>query len=166
MLMIDQHRAHVRILFEQYISQIENRKALSQQILFPEILELSADDVLIFEQMLPDLQYLGFDFELQDNHSFNVKGVPENVGTGSVIDLLLVMLDKAKTTAEDLSTTMHESIAFSLAESSALKNGQRLSNEEMSDLIDRLFACANHNFTPDGKRIITIFTHEEIDKRF
>jgi DNA mismatch repair protein MutL len=166
MLMIDQHRAHVRILFEQYISQIENRKALSQQILFPEILELSADDVLIFEQMLPDLQYLGFDFEPQANHSFNVRGVPENVGTGSVIDLLLVMLDKTKTTAEDLSTTMHESIAFSLAESSALKNGQRLSNEEMSDLIDRLFACANHNFTPDGKRILTIFTHEEIDKRF
>jgi DNA mismatch repair protein MutL len=166
MLMIDQHRAHVRILFEQYISQIENRKALSQQILFPEILELSADDVLIFEQMLPDLQYLGFDFEPQGNHSFNVKGVPENAGTGSVIDLLLVMLDKAKTTAEDLSTTMHESIAYSLAESSALKNGQRLSNEEMSDLIDRLFASANHNFTPDGKRIITIFTHEEIDKRF
>lgn len=166
MLMIDQHRAHVRILFEQYISQIENRKALSQQILFPEILELSADDVLIFEQMLPDLQYLGFDFEPQANNSFNVRGVPENVGTGSVIDLLLVMLDKTKTTAEDLSTTMHESIAFSLAESSALKNGQRLSNEEMSDLIDRLFACANHNFTPDGKRILTIFTHEEIDKRF
>ncbi len=166
MLMIDQHRAHVRILFEQYISQIENRKALSQQILFPEILELSDDDVLIFEQMLPDLQYLGFDFEPQANHSFNVRGVPENVGTGSVIDLLLVMLDKTKTTAEDLSTTMHESIAFSLAESSALKNGQRLSNEEMSDLIDRLFACANHNFTPDGKKILTIFTHEEIDKRF
>ena len=166
MLMIDQHKAHVRILFEQYISQIENRKALSQQILFPEILELSADDVLIFEQMLPDLQYLGFDFEPQANHSFNVRGVPENVGTGSVIDLLLVMLDKTKTTAEDLSTTMHESIAFSLAESSALKNGQRLSNEEMSDLINRLFACANHNFTPDGKRILTIFTHEEIDKRF
>jgi len=166
MLMIDQHRAHVRILFEQYISQIENRKALSQQILFPEILELSADDVLIFEQMLPDLQYLGFDFEPEANHSFNVRGVPENVGTGSVIDLLLVMLDKTKTTAEDLSTTMHESIAFSLAESSALKNGQRLSNEEMSDLIDRLFACTNHNFTPDGKRILTIFTHEEIDKRF
>jgi len=166
MLMIDQHRAHIRILFEQYINQIENRKALSQQILFPELLELSADDALIFEQMLPDLQYLGFDFEPQANHSFNVRGVPENVGTGSVIDLLLVMLEKTKTTAEDLSTTMHESIAFSLAESAALKNGQRLSSEEMSDLIDRLFACTNHNFTPDGKRIITIFTHEEIDKRF
>jgi DNA mismatch repair protein MutL len=76
------------------------------------------------------------------------------------------MLDKTKTTAEDLSTTMHESIAFSLAESSALKNGQRLSSEEMSDLIDRLFACGNHNFTPDGKKTITVFSHEEIDKRF
>ncbi len=166
MLMIDQHRAHVRILFEQYVKQIENKKAISQQVLFPELLELSADDVLIFEQMLPDLQYVGFDFEPLDNHSFNVKGVPEKVGTGSVIDLLLVMLDKAKTTAENLTTAMHESIAHSLAESSALKNSQRLSNEEMSDLIDRLFACENHNFTPDGKKIITVFSHEEIDKRF
>jgi len=166
MLIIDQHRAHVRVLFELYINQIKNRKALSQQVLFPEVLELSADDDLIFEQMLPDLQYVGFDFEPLNNHSFNVKGVPEKVGTGSVIDLLLVMLDKAKTTAEDLTTTMHESIALSLADLAALKNGQRLSNEEMSDLIDRLFACENHNFTPDGKKIINIFTHEEIDKRF
>ena len=66
----------------------------------------------------------------------------------------------------DLSTTMHESIAFSLAESSALKNGPRLSSEEMSNLIDRLFACGNNNFTPDGKKTITVFSHEEIDKRF
>jgi len=55
---------------------------------------------------------------------------------------------------------------LSLAESSALKAGQHLSGEEMSDLIDRLFACANHNFTPDGKRIITIFTQDELEKRF
>ena len=166
MLMIDQHRAHIRILYDLFMSQIENRKALSQQVLFPEVLELSADEALIFEQLLPDLYHVGFDFESLGNHSYNVKGVPDQLGTASVIDLLLNMLDKAKTTAEDLTTAMHESIALSLAEVSSLKAGQRLANEEMSDLIDRLFACSNHNVTPDGKKIMSIFTHEEIEKRF
>lgn len=166
MLMIEQHRAHIRILFDTFISQIENRKAFSQQVLFPEVLELSADDALIFEQMMPDLHYVGFDFEPLGNNSFDVKGVPDKMGTGSSIDLLLIMLDKAKNTAEDLTASMHASIALSLAESLALKTGQRLTNEEMSDFIDRLFACENHNFTPEGKKIMTILTHEEIEKRF
>ena len=166
MLMIDQHRAHIRILFDQFISQIENRKALSQQVLFPEILELSADDELFFHQMMPDLHFIGFEFDELGNHAFNVKGVPDQIGGGSVIDLLLTMLDNAKTTAENLTVTMHESIALSLAEASALKSGQRLTNEEMNDLIERLFCCSNHNVTPDGKKIMTIFTGDEIEKRF
>jgi len=166
MLMIDQHRAHIRILFDLFMSQMENRKALSQQVLFPEVLELSADDALIFEQLLPDLYHVGFDFETMGNHTYHVKGVPDQLGTASAIDLLLTMLDKARTTAEDLKAGMHASIALSLAEASALKTGQHLSNEEMSDLIDRLFACANHNVTPDGKKIMSIYTYEEIEKRF
>jgi len=166
MLMIDQHRAHIRILFDTFMSQIQNRKALSQQVLFPELLELSADEGLIFEQLLPNLYHVGFDFESQGNHSYNIKGIPNQLGTASVIDLLLNMLDKARTTAEDLTVKMNESISLSLAEASSLKAGQRLTNEEMSDLIDRLFACENHNFTPDGKKIMTIFSHEEIEKRF
>ena len=165
MLMIDQRRAHIRILFEMFISQIENRKALSQQVLFPEILELSADEALIFEQIMPDLHYVGFDFEVIDNHTFSVKGIPDQLGTGSVIDLLMNILDKAKTTAEDLSAGMNVSIALTLAEASAIKYGQRLSNVEMNDLIDRIFVFDNHNVTPDGKKIMTIYTSEEIEKR-
>lgn len=166
LLMIDQHRAHVRVLFDLFLSQMENRQAVSQQVLFPETLELTADNALIFELMIPDLNRLGFDFELLENHSYSVKGVSAHVGTGSVMDLLLGMLDKAKTTAEVISANLHETIALSLAEASSLKTGQRLTNEEMSDLIDRLFACGNHNFTPDGKKIMTIFTGEELEKRF
>jgi DNA mismatch repair protein MutL len=166
LLMIDQHRAHIRILFDSFLSQIENSKGVSQQVLFPEILELSADDALHFEQILPDLQHAGFEFEALENHSYSVKGVPAQTGTGSVIDLLLEMLDKVKTTALDPTASIHETISLSLAEASSLKAGQRLSSEEMSDLIDRLFACANHNFTPDGKKIMTIFDQDELEKRF
>jgi len=164
--MIDQQRAHTRILFDLFLSQIENSRGISQQVLFPEVLELSPEDALFFEQIVPDLQQLGFEFESLENHSFNVKGIPAYVGTSSVIDLLLDMLEKAKTNANDPATSMHETISFSLAESSSLKAGQRLTNEEMSDLIDRLFACANHNFTPDGKKIMTVYTQDELEKRF
>ena len=166
LLMIDQQRAHTRILFDLFLSQIENSRGISQQVLFPEVLELSPEDALFFEQIVPDLQQLGFEFESLENHSFNVKGIPAHVGTSSVIDLLLDMLEKAKTTANDPATSMHETISFSLAESSSLKAGQRLTNEEMSDIIDRLFACANHNFTPDGKKIMTVYTQDELEKRF
>jgi len=166
LLMIDQHRAHTRILFDLFLSQIENSKGSSQQVLFPEILELSADDALFFEQIIPDLQHVGFEFETMENHTYSVKGVSSHVGTGSVIDLLLEMLDKAKTTAQNPTASIHEAISLSLAEASSIKSGQRLSSEEMSDLIDRLFACSNHNFTPDGKKIMTIFSQDELEKRF
>ncbi len=166
MLIIDQCRAHIRILYDLFISQIENRNALSQQVLFPEVLELSADDAFIFELMIPDLYSVGFDFEILENQTFNVKGIPDQLGTGSVIDLLHIMLHKAKTTGDDFTAAMHTIIALSLAEASALKKGQRLTNEEMCDLIDRLFACKNHNYSPDGKKIMTIFTYEEMENRF
>ena len=166
LLMIDQHRAHVRILYDSFLSQMENSRGLSQQVLFPEVLELNADDAQFFEQIIPELQHVGFEFEPVENNSFNVKGVSSQVGTSSVIDLLLDILDKAKTTASDHTTDLHESISLSLAQSSSLKAGQKLTNEEMTDLIDSLFACTNHNFTPDGKKIMTIFTHEEFEKRF
>ena len=166
LLMIDQQRAHTRILFDMFLTQIEKTQGLTQQILFPETLELSADDDLFFEQILPDLQRVGFDFDPIENHSYQVKGIPAEIGKSSAIDLILDMLDKAKTTAQDPTSSIHESIALTLAESSALKAGQRLTSDEMNDLIDRLFACANYNFTPDGKKIVTTFTQEELEKRF
>jgi len=166
LLMIDQQRAHTRILFDFFLTQIEKSQGITQQVLFPEILELSADDDLFFEQILPDLQRVGFDFDPVGNNSYRVKGIPAQIEKSSVIDLLLGMLDKAKTTAQDPTASLHESISLTLAEAATLKAGQRLSREEMSDLIDRLFACANYNFTPDGKKIVTTFTQEELEKRF
>jgi DNA mismatch repair protein MutL len=166
LLMIDQHRAHIRILYDLFLSQLENSRGISQQVLFPEVLELSKEDALFFEQVMPDLLKVGFEFEPLENFSFNVKGVSSHVGTTSVIDLLLDLLEKAKSTSLDPTVGLQESISLTLAESSALKSGQKLTNEEMNDMIDRLFACANHNFTPDGKKIMTIFTLDELEKMF
>ena len=166
LLMIDQHRAHIRILFDLFLSQIEQMQGVSQQVLFPEILELGADEDLFFEQIITDLQYVGFGFEKSENHSYLINGVPAQVGTGSVVDLLFDIIEKTKTTELEAATSIHESIAQTLAEASALKSGQRLTSEEMSDLIDRLFACSNPNYTPDGKKIMNVWSQEDIDSAF
>ena len=166
LLMIEQHRAHLRILYDTFINQIEQRKAFSQQVLFPEIFELTVDDHLIFEQMMTDLNCVGFDFDKLENYTYSVKGIPDLLGTVSVIDLLLNMLDTAKTSGDDFANNLHHTISLSMAESSSVKVGQRLTSEEMNDIIDRLFACANYNTSPDGKKIMTIFTSEEIEKLF
>lgn len=166
MLMIDQHRAHVRILYEQFLIEIESQQAPSQQILFPETLELNHDSALYFEQILSDLKSVGFDFEKQDGNVYHVTGTPAQFGTESVLSLLRTLIEKAESTAEESVTVIHEMIAQSLAESAALKSGQSMTNEEMSDLIDRLFACTHPNHTPDGKRVMTILSQEEIQAKF
>ncbi len=166
MLMIDQHRAHVRILFESFLQQMIVRQASTQQILFPEILELHQDDALYFEQILDDLNAAGFDFNVDDRELVQVTGVPAQLGTESVVGLLKTLIEKARTTALNSATEVSENIALALAEASSIKSGQSLTNEEMSDLINRLFACENPNYTPDGKTTMVIFSQDEIVAKF
>lgn len=166
MLMIDQHRAHVRILFESFLQQMLVRKVSTQQVLFPETLELHQDDALYFEQILDDLNAAGFDFNMDDLELVQVTGVPAQLGTESVVALLKTLIEKARTTALNSATEVSENIALALAEASSIKSGQSLTNEEMSDLINRLFACENPNHTPDGKTTMVIFSQDEIMAKF
>jgi DNA mismatch repair protein MutL len=166
MLMIDQHRAHVRILFESFLQQMLVRKVSTQQVLFPETLELHQDDALYFEQILDDLNAAGFDFNMDDRELVQVTGVPAQLGTESVVALLKTLIEKARTTALNSATEVSENIALVLAEASSIKSGQSLTNEEMSDLINRLFACENPNHTPDGKTTMVIFSQDEIMAKF
>jgi DNA mismatch repair protein MutL len=164
--MIDQHRAHVRILFESFLQQMLVRKVSTQQVLFPETLELHQDDALYFEQILDDLNAAGFDFNMDDRELVQVTGVPAQLGTESVVALLKTLIEKARTTALNSAAEVSENIALALAEASSIKSGQSLTNEEMSDLINRLFACENPNHTPDGKTTMVIFSQDEIMAKF
>lgn len=166
MLMIDQHRAHVRILYENLIKQIKAGHSVTQQLLFPEFLELNHDDLLYFNQILPDLNSAGFEFVNETEGVFQVTGVPSLVGTDSILNLLLTLIEKARSTALDSANEISELIATGLAGASAIKSGQKLTNEEMTDLINRLFACDQPNFTPDGKVTMTILSLEEITAKF
>ncbi len=170
MLMIDQRRAHIRILFDQFLKNIQEKKGFSQQLLFPETLELITEDCMFFEQIRTELTYLGFEIESDASASANqyqIKGIPAQIqSAASIIPLLQDIVEKVKNATGDAQTVIHEQIAFSLAETAAIQTGKSLNKEEMSDLVAQLFSCPLHNHTPDGKTIMAIWTMEEIMKKF
>ncbi len=166
LMLIDQHRAHVRVLFEQYLQQIKIQKGVSQQVLFPELIELSAEDSLLLEDIIEDLSFVGFDIDCFGNNTYRINGIPSNMEGKNVVKIIEEMISSNREKTKDGKTTIHENIALSLARNTSIPYGKSLSKEEINSLIDQLFACDNHNYSPDGKTIISILTAEEIDNKF
>ncbi|MBP1676679.1 MAG: mismatch repair protein MutL [Bacteroidetes bacterium] len=167
MLIIDQNRAHERILYEAFLGQIKTHHANSQQLLFPELIELNDDNALYFDQIAPDLQSAGFVFNISEGgNQVEVVGTPAELPAEKVVGLIDGLIEKARTTGMSSSESIHELVASSLARGASLKSGKSMTDEEMSDIIDRLFACDSPNFTPDGKPVMSIFSLDEIQSRF
>ena len=164
--MIDQYRAHVRILYDRYISYIQSGQGVSQRVLFPEMLQLPASQAAILLEIKPDLEALGFDLADMGNGAFSVNGVPGGIEGVDVVGLLNKMIETATEKGGDVKSDIHESIALTLAESAAIPYGQVLSPLEMEQLSEDLFASAMPGYTPDGKITLTVFSTEELSKRF
>lgn len=166
LLLVDQHRAHVKVLFEQYMARRDKQNLLpSQKILYPELIHLNPSKSVLMDEIQPVLQQLGFDISDMGNGSYSVCGVPVGIEGIDVQVLLeqmfLAVESKERSVADDIFTRL----ALSLAETAAIPVGQVLSGEEMERLIGDLFAIATPNYTPDGKAVFTIITTEEISKR-
>ncbi len=167
MLIIDQHRAHIRILFDQFVREIKQKKGVSQQLLFPEKLQLMPEDLPFFEQIKPELKYLGFDFVAEQHNQYQVIGIPAQLqATSLIISLLTDIVVRVKESIGEALDVVHEHIAMSLAETAAINHGVILSKHAMSDMFQKLFSCPEHNHTPDGKNIMVIWTEDEIKNRF
>ena len=166
MVLIDQHRAHVRILFERYLKQLEEQSAISQGMLFPEMLELSISQAAFLESQLDDFARLGFDISNMGGGSFAIQGIPEGIAglnpTRLVADMLAGAMEKGSMSKEDV----HHSMALTMARSAALVVGEVLSAVEMGRLVDELFACEMPSYTPDGKKTFVVVEEVEIEKMF
>ncbi len=165
-MLIDQHRAHMRILFEENLEKIENQKGSSQTLLFPEVLEIDPADVPIYRSIQDDLCYLGFDVSDFGKNSFQINAVPSNLENTSAVAIIEQMIDTEKNKSLDTKADLHEMVALSLAKSTAIKAGQSLTSNEMNHLFNQLFTTSNPNYAPDGKPIISVIGNEEIEKRF
>lgn len=165
LLFIDQHRASLRILFEAYSRQLAQHQSVSQSLLFPEEIDLPHHLLDEFEALCESLNDLGFRFE-KNGQSYLLTGIPQQL-TGK--DAHSVLQDLLQAKLEDIpgfSCLLSDKLALQMAKSTALPYGVKLGESEQKDLCQQLFSAAIQNFTPDGKRIISCISQEELMKRF
>ena len=168
LMIIDQHRADVRIAYERQMEHIRQHSAGTQRILFPEMVQVSSSEAQTMQRFLPDLTAMGFDVSDLGGASFAVNGIPADiVGVDPVSLLRNIVTDAAQNDAANATDEqIRSSLALSVARNTAVAYGQVLSNDEMERLVNDLFACRNVNYTPDGKTILTILPQQDIDRLF
>ena len=164
LMVIDQRRAHERILYENFLATLSNNAIASQQQLFPQTFDLHATDAELLRSVLDDLKLLGFDVRDFGNNSFIINGTPAMLTHSSPLEIIEGLLEDFKSTATDLKEKAREKVAASLARASAIPYGYAMKPEEISQMIDQLFACSTPNFSPAGKQVLTIIPVEQFEK--
>ena len=163
LMIIDQHRAHVRVLYERYLEQIQQQTSHSQKVLFPEVLQFPVSDEVILEKLLPEMNKMGFELDNLGGGSYAVNAIPTGLDGVNPLHLVQDMVFSAKEKGVKALDEVHQSLALTLARNAAIPQGQVLSNEEMEALVNDLFACSNVNYTPDGKNVLCILKQQEIE---
>lgn len=166
LMIIDQHRAHVRILFDRYITQITNRQGEGQRVLFPEIIQLPASEVVVLEGIMDDLSAVGFELTNLGGGSFAVNSIPSGVEGLDPVQLVRNMVHTAMEKGNDVKEEIQNVLALTLAKAAAIVYGQVLTPDEITGLVDNLFACETPNYTPDGSVVISTIKDDDINKLF
>jgi DNA mismatch repair protein MutL len=166
LMLIDQKRAHERVLYERFLECLSNNRAISQVDMFPVTAELNPADYFILKEIEGDLELLGFSIQHTGKNKITINGRPADSNSSDPLEMLEILFEDYKNTKADPSTGAKEKVAAGMACASAIRYGKVLSQGEMEDLFDTLFACQAPNYSPKGKPVISILTLEEIDKRF
>lgn len=166
LLMIDQQRAHERILFERFLKQLNNQHPLVQSQLFPEHIELSPLDYALLLEIAPSLEQAGLSIENFGNNTIVVNGLPAESTQLNAKAFIESLLEQIKHHRNDSKLEAREKLALSLARSSGIKAGKKLSQREMEQLLHELFMCEIPNYSPKGKPVIVTFTSDELAKKF
>jgi DNA mismatch repair protein MutL len=164
LMVIDQRRAHERILFEDFMRIIDNHLAISQRQLFPAALELNAVDKEILVVIEEELKALGFEIRQGENDVFFVEGIPALLSHLNASHLVEKLIEDFKNRPVDVKEEIKEHLALLLSQSSAINYGVSLKPEEISDLFNHLFACRTPNYSPSGKTVISIISFPDFEK--
>lgn len=166
LVIIDQHAAHERILYERAVQMLERNAPLSQQLLFPQSVELSSADFALVTELLSELQRLGFDLQTFGKNTILISGIPADVRIGCEARILQDILDEYRDDRGEVSLSIRDRLAKSFACRAAIKAGDPLTVEEMRSLIDQLFATSIPYSCPHGRPVIVKLSLEEFDKFF
>lgn len=165
LLVIDQHLAHERILYEKYLKEMELNVEASQQELFPQHISLNINDASLLKEMKPELEKVGFRLEMLNQTTFIINGTPVDSKGSDAVALIEKILESYKTNLTENQLDKKLNLARSMASQMAVKAGQTLNSVEMQALVDRLFGCAVAEVSPSGKKIFTIINAEELKNR-
>ena len=166
LMFIDQHRAHVRVLYNRYREQLKGQGATTQGLLFPDLVQFPMSDVPLLESIQDDLRALGFDISSLGGGSYNVQGIPAGFETMEPRQLLVDIVESLKLKEQGMSDELHHRMALTLARNAAIPVGQALSQQEMENLVEQLFQLSEPNYTPDGRIVVVIYPHDNLEKLF
>ena len=166
LMIVDQHRAHLRILFDHYIQQLSEDSIASQAVLFPEILHLSPGQSAMLVSLLPELEKIGFGLSQLSGDDWSVNHVPSGIEGVNVSDVVIQVVESVEQGGATVRRRVMEHIALRVSESGAIPAGRRLSQDEMNKLVSDLLRTSNPNYTPDGNTIISVIPTEQIYRLF
>jgi DNA mismatch repair protein MutL len=166
LMFIDQKRAHERILFEQYLKSLQDSRVDSQRNMFPHTFQMGLEEYMTLKEISEDLQYLGFDIADLGNNTISINGYPSDVKASETENTIQQIIRDFRSRPLNLKESAREKLAASFSHAMAVPYGKKFGNEEMKSLVDRLFACDNPGFSPDGNRVLYIYPINEIEKKF
>ena len=166
LMVVDQHRAHIRILFDRYIDLARNGDLASQRVIFPEVLQLSPSQNVVLDSIIDEVATLGFDLAFLGDNAWSVNGVPSVIGDVNPVEVLMQIVESVSETGDEVGDSLRENIALSMAKASAIRAGQPLSQSDMEHLLSDLFKVSTPNYTPDGQVVISNILFDDISRLF
>jgi len=166
LMIIDQKRAHERILFEYYMEKLQVSRGVTQRSLFPQIIQMGQDNYIHLQSLVPEMNALGFELEFHDNFEIKIMGTPSDLGSIDVKILLEEIISAVFDEEQDFNGDRKEKIACKMAQTAAIPYGKQLSSEELKTMVDKLFTSSLPNYSPSGKTVISIINIEDLEKNF
>ncbi len=166
LMIIDQQTAHERIFYERYLKILENYSGSSQQLLFPETIQLNPSDFSLVKELEKEIKGVGFAFEYFGENALVINGVPSLIHADSGKVVFEGVLEDYKRNFLEYKNSNLENLARSMATNSGIKRGKKLTTEEMKSFVDQLFGCKNPNYSPNGRLIYYILGLEKIEDIF
>jgi len=166
MVIMNQNRAHQRVLYEQFLTNMTVRQASSQQLLFPLHLYFSMDEVKLIAELQLSLENTGFVFDKLDSDAIHISGIPVNTSESEVSIVLEQLISDLQDGIPDSSFSQNDTIAKSMAKSLAVRTGTYLTEKEQEHLVNNLFACKEPNVSPFLKPTFITMSVDDLDKKF
>lgn len=164
LLVIDQHRAHVKVLYEQMCRSLRDFRGMTQEMLFPDVIELTHAEMQVAAEAMEDLQWVGFHLEQFSPTAYSIEGIPAILTAERAVTVLYNILHSIRECGTSARNEWRNQMALAIAEDSAVPYGRAMGDRELRELVDKLFALDNYARTPKGKQILNVLPMGEIEK--